>query len=88
MVGCSYRNTSDRMVILKCCGAHQYFLERVVLPFELLSFQAPEGSLIEVWTHGIGGAEFVSRHGAEDLRRELEDEAEIRAAGLATKGQE
>jgi len=58
MIGCSYRNTSDRMVILKCCkccGAHQYFLERVVFPFELLSFQAPEESLTEVWTHGIAG---------------------------------
>jgi len=34
------------MVILKCCGAHfSNFLERVVFPFKLLSFQAPERGL-------------------------------------------
>ncbi|MEY4799670.1 MAG: hypothetical protein RLZZ213_117, partial [Cyanobacteriota bacterium] len=29
-MACSYRNTSDRMVILRCIGPEQFFLERVV----------------------------------------------------------
>ncbi|QEY31674.1 DUF1830 domain-containing protein [Synechococcus sp. RSCCF101] len=70
MVGCSYRNTSDRILIIKCCGDQHFFLERVVFPFELLSFQAPKQALVEVWTHGLGGPELIARHGAEELSSE------------------
>ena len=47
------------MVILRCCGADAFFLERVVFPFELLSFQCPPHSEVEIWTHGLGGPELV-----------------------------
>ena len=47
------------MVIARCLGPEQFFLERVVFPFELLSFQCPEQSELEIWTHGLGGAELV-----------------------------
>ena len=59
LVSCGYRNSSDRMVIARCLGPDQFFLERVVFPFELLSFQCPDESELEIWTHGIGGAELV-----------------------------
>jgi Domain of unknown function (DUF1830) len=64
---CVYRNTSDRMVILRCCGPQAFFLERVVFPFELLSFQCPQESEVEIWTHGLGGPELLERFQAEDL---------------------
>jgi len=32
LLDCGYRNTSDRMVILRCCGPNAFFLERVVFP--------------------------------------------------------
>ena len=69
-MACSYRNTSDRMVILRCIGAEQFFLERVVFPFELLSFQCPPSSVVKIWTHGLGGPELVETVNAGDLLNE------------------
>ncbi|MBM5827251.1 MAG: DUF1830 domain-containing protein [Cyanobacteria bacterium M_surface_7_m2_040] len=67
LVSCGYRNSSDRMVIARCLGPDQFFLERVVFPFELLSFQCPEQSELEIWTHGLGGAELVETIPASEL---------------------
>ena len=67
LLSCGYRNTSDRMVILRCVGPEQFFLERVVFPFELLSFECPPQSVIKVWTHGLGGPDLVETIQAHDL---------------------
>jgi len=47
------------MVIVRCIGPEEFFLERVVFPFELLSFLAPANSVVEIWTHGLGGPELL-----------------------------
>jgi len=65
---CTYRNTTDRMVIVRCCGPSDFFLERVVFPFELLSFQCPPQSDVEIWSHGTHGAELAESLSAEVLR--------------------
>jgi hypothetical protein len=67
MLACGYRNASDRMVIVRCCGPGAFYLERVVFPFELLSFQAPPGSEMEIWTHGLGGPDLLEASTVEDL---------------------
>ena len=67
LLDCGYRNASDRMVILRCCGPHAFFLERVVFPFELLSFQCPKDSEVEIWTHGLGGPELLESCKALEL---------------------
>jgi hypothetical protein len=67
LLSCGYRNTSDRMVILRCVGPEQFFLERVVFPFELLSFACPPQSVIKIWTHGLGGPELVESIQAREL---------------------
>lgn len=67
LLSCGYRNASDRMVILRCLGPKEFFLERVVFPFELLSFQCPEGSEVEIWTHGLGGPDLRETLAASDL---------------------
>ena len=67
LLSCGYRNTSDRIVILRCVGPEQFFLERVVFPFELLSFDCPPQSDIKIWTHGLGGPELVESIHAQDL---------------------
>lgn len=67
LLSCGYRNASDRMVILRCLGPSQYFLERVVFPFELLTFECPEGSEVEIWTHGLGGPDLRETIVAADL---------------------
>jgi len=56
---CTYRNSQDRMVIVRCFGADQFYLERVVFPFEILSFAAPADAELEIWTHGLGGPELL-----------------------------
>jgi len=55
------------MVIARCLGPDQFFMERVVFPFELLSFQCPDQSELEIWTHGLGGAELVETIPVADL---------------------
>ncbi|MBD2423063.1 DUF1830 domain-containing protein [Cyanobium sp. FACHB-13342] len=67
LLACGYRNSSDRMVILRCVGPEEFFLERVVFPFELLSFQCPPQSEVKIWTHGLGGPELVETIQTEEL---------------------
>lgn len=55
------------MVILRCVGPEEFFLERVVFPFELLSFECPPGSEVNVWTHGLGGPELLETLQAAEL---------------------
>ncbi|WP_399230401.1 DUF1830 domain-containing protein [Synechococcus sp. CS-1332] len=37
------------MRIIRCCGPGGFFLERVVFPFEILTFYCPPASDVEVW---------------------------------------
>ena len=66
-LSCGYRNSSDRMVIVRCIGPEEFFLERVVFPFELLSFLAPADSVVQIWTHGLGGPELLESVDAAEL---------------------
>lgn len=66
-LSCGYRNSSDRMVIVRCIGPEEFFLERVVFPFELLSFLAPPDAIVQIWTHGLGGPELVESLDVDDL---------------------
>jgi hypothetical protein len=66
------------MVIARCLGPDCFFLERVVFPFELLSFQCPDESELEIWTHGLGGAELVETIPVSELLIDSQD------AGVAT----
>jgi len=47
------------MVIVRCESHNGFYLERVVFPFELLSFNCPAEGELQVWTHGIGGPELI-----------------------------
>jgi hypothetical protein len=67
LLDCGYRNSTDRMVILRCCGPQQFYLERVIFPFEVLAFQCPAQTEVEVWTHGLGGPELLETLRIEDL---------------------
>lgn len=84
LVSCGYLNSTDRMVIARCVGPEQFFLERVVFPFELLSFQCPEESELEIWTHGLGGAELVETIPTRDLLVEKPDSS--RTVALEARG--
>lgn len=55
------------MVIIRCCGPQEFYLERVVFPFELLSFSAPDGCEVEIWTHDLGGPSLLETIEALEL---------------------
>ena len=67
LLSCGYRNGTDRMVIVRCLGPQEFFLERVVFPFELLSFECPPASEVEIWTHGLGGPELLETLDVSEL---------------------
>ena len=64
---CLYRNTSRQMVILRCIGPEAFFQEKVVFPFEDWLFRCPPHSRVDIWTHGLTGAEQLDSINAEDL---------------------
>jgi hypothetical protein len=64
------------MVIARCLGPDCFFMERVVFPFELLSFQCPEQSELEIWTHGLGGAELLETIPVGELLIDAPEEME------------
>jgi hypothetical protein len=74
LLTCGYRNGTDRMVIVRCVGPEAFFLERVVFPFELLSFQSPDETELEIWTHGLGGPELLERIPVQQLILEPADQ--------------
>jgi hypothetical protein len=37
------------MVILKCIGESQFFCEKVLMPYEVYLFEAPDEARLEVW---------------------------------------
>ena len=49
MVEFSYKNQGSRMVVLRCIGASNFFLERVLFPTDIISFMAPNDSRVEIW---------------------------------------
>ncbi|MFN9646251.1 MAG: DUF1830 domain-containing protein [Cyanobacteriota bacterium] len=57
MVLCSFRNVTNRMVILRARGEGAFFLERVVFPFEVMTFHCPLEGDVEVINRGAAGRE-------------------------------
>ena len=61
MLDFSYRNESERMLVLRCIGPYNFFLERVLFPAELLVFSAPEDSKVEIWGDELYGVRLEKR---------------------------
>ena len=55
MIEFSYKNEGSRMVVLRCIGPSNFFLERVLFPADILSFMAPEDSRVEIWGNELYG---------------------------------
>jgi hypothetical protein len=64
---CLYRNTSNQMVILRCIVPEAFFQEKVVFPFEEWLFRCPPQSHVDIWSHGLMGAERLDSINAQDL---------------------
>jgi hypothetical protein len=67
METCFFRNTSEKMVILRCVGPDSYFREKVMLPLEQFIWDCPAESRVDLWSHGISGAELLDSLDAAEL---------------------
>ena len=61
MVEFSYKNESCRMVVLRCIGPSNFFLERVLFPTDILTFMAPDDSRVEIWGNELYGPKLEER---------------------------
>ena len=61
MIEFSYKNESCRMVVLRCIGPSNFFLERVLFPTDILTFMAPEDSRLEIWGNELYGPKLEER---------------------------
>jgi hypothetical protein len=62
---CSYRNPTNRMVVVRVRGVECFFLERVVFPFEIMTFHCPLDGEVEVVMPTATGHEVCERWAAE-----------------------
>ena len=49
MVEFSYQNKGNTMVVLRCIGPSNFFLERTLFPYDVFTFKAPNDSIVEIW---------------------------------------
>ena len=61
MVEFSYKNQGCRMVVLRCIGSSNFFLERVLFPTDILTFMAPNDSRVEIWGNELYGPKLEER---------------------------
>ncbi|MFM7753715.1 MAG: DUF1830 domain-containing protein [Cyanobium sp.] len=66
MTLCQFRNVSGRMVILRCVGPEAFFQEKVIFPFEAWQWSCPPESRVDIWSHGLTGADLVESFPAEE----------------------
>ena len=61
MVQFSYQNKGCRMVVLRCIGSSNFYLERVLFPTDVLTFMAPNNSKVEIWGNELYGPKLEER---------------------------
>ena len=55
MIEFSYKNENSRMLIIRCIGENSFYLEKVVLPSEIIAFEAPKDARVEIWGNDLSG---------------------------------
>ena len=43
------------MLIVRCIGDKNFFVEKVVLPSEIIAFEAPKDARVEIWGSDLTG---------------------------------
>ena len=57
----SYKNEHSRMLIVRCIGEKNFFVEKVILPFEVIAFEAPKDARVEIWGNELYGPKLEER---------------------------
>ena len=73
MVECIYQNDTSRMVIVKCIGNSQFYLEKVIMPSEVFLFNAPKEARLEIWRMSISGQMLHVRADVSQYKTSLRD---------------
>ena len=73
MVECVYQNDTSRMLILKCIGSEQFYLEKVIMPSEIFLFNAPQEARLEIWRMSISGQMLHVRADVSDYKTSARD---------------
>ena len=61
MIDFTYKNESNRMIVLRCTGDSKFFLERVLFPLEVYTFMAPNNAKVEIWGNQLYGPKLEER---------------------------
>ena len=73
MVECIYQNDTSRMVIVKCIGSSQFYLEKMIMPSEVFLFNAPKEARLEIWRMSITGQMLHVRADVSQYKTSLRD---------------
>jgi hypothetical protein len=73
MVECIYQNDTSRMLIMKCIGSSQYYLEKVIMPSEIFLFNAPKEARLEIWRMSMSGQMLHVRADVSDYKTSPRD---------------
>jgi hypothetical protein len=68
MVECIYQNDTSRMLIMKCIGSSQFYLEKVIMPSEIFLFNAPKEARLEIWRMSMSGQMLHVRADVSDYK--------------------
>ena len=73
MIPYSYKNETNKMVMLRCIGPNHFFVEKVILLCEIYSLMAPYGSRIEIWGNNKDGMLLEERHRLSQPKYEISE---------------
>lgn len=73
MVECIYQNDTTRMLIMKCIGSSQFYLEKVIMPSEIFLFNAPKEARLEIWRMSMSGQMLHVRADVSDYKTSPRD---------------
>ncbi|MDP7998377.1 MAG: DUF1830 domain-containing protein [Synechococcus sp. SP1 MAG] len=73
MVECIYQNDTSRMLIMKCIGSSQFYLEKVIMPSEIFLFNAPKEARLEIWRMSMSGQMLHVRADVSDYKTSPRD---------------
>ena len=55
MIEFTYKNEYSRMLIVRCIGDKNFYVEKVVLSSEIIAFEAPKDARVEIWGSDLSG---------------------------------
>ena len=73
MVECIYQNDTSRMLIMKCIGSNQFYLEKVIMPSEIFLFNSPKEARLEIWRMSMSGQMLHVRADVSDYKTSPRD---------------